>query len=79
MRGCCRTRILTRLRVGAIERYAQDPYTVVDLYAARARGRVRPFLQLTNLTGAVYQEIQGVPMPGRGIVGGLDVLIYPSR
>lgn len=71
--------ILARVRVGALERYAQDPYTVVDLYASRARGRVRPFLQLTNLTGAVYQEIQGVPMPGRGIVGGLDVLIYPSR
>ena len=71
--------ILTRLRVGAIERYAREPYAVVDLYASRARGRVRPFLQLTNLTGAVYEEIQGVPMPGRGIVGGLDVLIYPSR
>jgi iron complex outermembrane recepter protein len=71
--------ILTRVRVGAMERYAREPYAVFDAYAALVRGRVRPFLQLTNITGTVYQEIQGVPMPGRGIVGGLDVLIYPSR
>ena len=71
--------ILTRIRVGAMERYAREPYAVVDAYAALVRGRVRPFLQLTNISGTAYQEIQGVPMPGRGIVGGLDVLIYPSR
>ena len=27
------------------------------------RGRVHPFLQLSNLTNTGYQKIQGVPMP----------------
>ena len=72
-------RMIARLRVGALERYARDPYAVVDLYAARAHGRCRPFLQLTNLSDAAYQEILGVPMPGSGILGGIELLLYGSR
>lgn len=64
-----------RLRLGAIERPQRDPYAVLDLYFARNRGRVRPFCQLTNLTDTFYQEIAGVPMPGRGILAGLEVVL----
>lgn len=71
--------ISTRVRVGALERYERDPYALVDVFAARARGNVRPFLHLTNLSGTSYQEIPGVPMPGRGIVGGVDVVVFRSR
>jgi hypothetical protein len=64
--------IATRFRVGAIERLGRDPYAVADFYAARAMGSWRPFLQLTNFGGAVYEEIPGVAMPGRAIVGGVE-------
>ena len=61
-----------RSRLGALQRRQRDPYAVWDLYLARNRGRFRPFLQLTNLTTAVYEEIPGVAMPGRGIFGGIE-------
>ena len=68
-------KLLARARVGAVKRGGRDPYAVVDLYVARG-GRVRPFLHLTNLANASYEEILGVPMPGRGIVGGLEWVLW---
>jgi iron complex outermembrane receptor protein len=67
--------LIARIRVGAVQRYARDPYAVVDAYVARARGMVRPFLQLTNLSDAVYQEIFGVAMPGRAALVGLEFVL----
>lgn len=64
-----------RLRLGAMERLRRNPYAVFDAYAARAIGQWRPFVQFTNLNGAVYQEIPGVAMPGRGILGGLEWVV----
>jgi len=64
-----------RARLGAMERLQRPAYAVFDLYGARAEGRWRPFFQVTNLNGAVYQEIPGVAMPGRGFFGGLELVI----
>src|SRR5207245_1145009 len=68
-----------RTRVGAIQRLARDPYGLWDAYLAYNRGRVRPFLQFTNLTSTVYEEIQGVAMPKRGVVGGIDIVVFSRR
>ena len=68
--------LVVRTRVGVLDRRARDPYALWDLYAARSRGRVRPFLQLTNLTGTSYEEIPGVAMPGRSVVGGVEVVVF---
>ncbi len=68
-------RLLARARVGAVQRYGRDPYAVADLSVARG-GRLRPFLHLTNLAGARYEEILGVPMPGRGVAGGLEWVLW---
>jgi iron complex outermembrane receptor protein len=65
--------IVARTRIGAVQRFARDPYAVVDLYAARARGRIHPFVQVTNLSDAVYQEIFGVAMPGRAALAGVEL------
>ncbi len=67
--------VITRVRLGAVQRFGRDTYAVVDAYAARARGSVRPFVQLTNLNDAVYQEIFGVPMPGRAAMVGLEFVL----
>jgi len=64
-----------RIRAGATQRLARSPYALVDAYAARAEGRWRPFVQLTNLNEARYQEIPGVAMPGRGVMGGLEIVV----
>jgi hypothetical protein len=65
--------IAARTRVGAMQRLGQNAYAVWDLYAARSIGYVRPFLQLTNLTNTDYQEITGVVMPNRMVLGGVEL------
>jgi iron complex outermembrane receptor protein len=71
--------LVARTRVGAVQRYARDVYAVADVYLARSAGRVHPFIQLTNLSGTTYQEIFGVAMPGRGIVGGVELSVWRGR
>jgi iron complex outermembrane receptor protein len=34
---------------------------------------VRPYLRLLNLSNTGYQEIVGVPMQGRTIMGGMEL------
>ncbi len=75
-RGALPAGLAARARVGVTRRLGQNPYTVADLYIARLGGRLSPFVQLTNLSGASYQEIAGVPMPGRGIAGGIELTIF---
>ena len=70
-----RRAVVVRTRVGAVDRRARDPYAVWDLNAAMTRGRVHPFVQVANLTSTSYQEILGVAMPGRSIIGGIEVLL----
>jgi len=63
---------LARTRVGALHRRGQGAYALWDLYGAWNQHRVRPFLQLTNVTSTHYYELPGVVMPGRAVVGGLE-------
>jgi outer membrane cobalamin receptor len=65
--------LLVRSRTGVTERYEQDPYPVWDVSVAREAGRIHPFLQMMNLSNTGYQEIAGVPMPGRSFTGGVEI------
>ncbi len=77
--GRWRNELLLRTRVGVTERFQKDPYPVWDLAIAREKGRIHPFLQMTNLSNTGYQEIVGVPMPGRSFVGGIELLLKRER
>ncbi len=68
-------RWMVRSRLGALNRRGLSPYALWDVYAAYAAGVVHPFLQVSNLTNTSYQEILGVPMPGRTVVGGVELLV----
>ncbi len=68
--------LVARSRVGAIERVGRGAYAVWDVFASYQKGRVRPFLQLSNLTATKYEEIAGIRMPGRGVVGGLEFVLF---
>lgn len=68
-----------RTRIGAMERLARTPYAVWDVYAARGGKRLRPFLQFSNLNDARYQEIPGVAMPGRSVVGGVEWVLFSNQ
>ena len=67
--------LIFRTRVGVLDRKARDPYALWDLYAASSRGRLHPFLHIANVTSTSYQEILGVQMPGRTVMGGLELVL----
>jgi len=66
-------------RLGVVQRVGIDPYAVWDLAATRSQGRVRPFLQLSNLSDSKYREVVGVDMPGRSIVAGMELVFEKAK
>jgi iron complex outermembrane receptor protein len=64
---------MLRTRFGAIQRSGEDPYVLWDVGVARPQGRIRPYVQFANLTNTSYQEIPGVVMPGRSVIGGVEL------
>jgi iron complex outermembrane receptor protein len=70
-----RANFVMRTRVGVLDRLGQSPYVLCETYLAMPRGRVHPFVQASNLANTSYQEIQGVAMPGRTILGGVEVVL----
>jgi iron complex outermembrane receptor protein len=70
--GQVRGKAALRTRVGITQRVGQDAYPVWDVAVARTSGRVRPYLQLSNLSNTGFQEIPGVVMPGRSVIGGVE-------
>ncbi|MBA3973447.1 MAG: TonB-dependent receptor [Candidatus Solibacter sp.] len=68
-----------RSRVGAIDRFGRGAYGVWELSATRAFGRVRPYVQFGNLTDTRYEEIVGVRMPGRSVIGGVELVWQASK
>jgi iron complex outermembrane receptor protein len=68
--------LVLRSRVGVLNRRGRDPYALWDVYAALSRGRhVHPFLQVSNITGTSYEEIDGVKMPGQTLIGGVELVL----
>lgn len=53
------------------QRYKQTVYPVWNASITRDMGRMRPYMRLSNLSNTGYQEITGVQMPSRTIVGGV--------
>lgn len=62
-------------RLGIVQRYQQTPYPVWDSSITRETGRLRPYLQMTNLSNTGYVEIIGVRMPGRSFIGGVELVL----
>ncbi len=60
-------------RLGALERFGRSPYAVWDVYGSWQKHRVRPYLQLANLTSTRYEEFVGIRMPGRSFVAGVEI------
>jgi iron complex outermembrane receptor protein len=53
------------------QRYQQTVYPVWNVSLTHDSGRLRPYLRLTNFSNTGYQEIAGIPVPPRAIVGGV--------
>jgi iron complex outermembrane receptor protein len=66
---------MLRARVGVLDRLAEGTYALVDVDAAYTRGMVHPFVRLSNLSNTSYAEVQGVAMPGRTVIGGVELVL----
>ncbi len=64
--------LVAETRLGVLKRLGRPPYALFDVSAGYGKGRLHPFLRLTNLGDARYQEIEGVAMPGRAAMGGIE-------
>ncbi|HWR35906.1 MAG TPA: TonB-dependent receptor [Clostridia bacterium] len=71
-RGLLPARLELRSRLGVTERIDRATYPLMEVSATRQFGALRPYIQLTNATSTGYEEIQGVRMPGRQIVLGVE-------
>jgi iron complex outermembrane receptor protein len=65
-------KFIARTRIGVVDRYASAPYGLWDAAVAREFGHVAAHLVLSNISDTQYEEIQGVIMPGRSVVFGLE-------
>ena len=71
--------ILARTRIGITDRYRRDPYALWDAYLAWTKPRIRPYLRMTNLTSTRYEEVPGVGMPGRAVLGGVEICVICTK
>jgi outer membrane cobalamin receptor len=64
--------ITARTQVNVIQKTSHTAYPLWDVSLARNTGHIRPYLRLLNLSNTGYQEISGVPLQGRTIMGGTE-------
>jgi iron complex outermembrane receptor protein len=64
-----------RARVGVTDRYQGDAYPLMEVSVTREFGVMRPYAQFTNMTNTGYEEIQGVRMPGRAYLVGMQLTL----
>ncbi len=64
---------LARTRIGVVNRYENDPYALWDAAVGREFKHVVAHLDFANLTNTQYDEIQGVIMPGRSVLFGMEI------
>ena len=66
---------IARSRVGVVNRYQRDPYALWDASIGREFRHVQAHLSFANIADTQYQEIDGVVMPGRSVIFGLEFFI----
>jgi iron complex outermembrane receptor protein len=74
--GAIGRHMIGRTRLGVLNRVGQSAYAIWDASASYATGRIRPFLQLTNITSTVYQDVPLIAEPQIGVVGGVELYVF---
>jgi iron complex outermembrane receptor protein len=64
--------------VSVVQQTGRTAYPLWTLALTRTGGLFRPYLRAENLANVAYQELAGVPLPGRTLMGGIT-LSWPSR
>jgi hypothetical protein len=59
-------------QVNVVQKTGHTAYPLWDSGIARNAGSLRPYLRFLNLSNTGYQGIQGVPLQGRTVMGGIE-------
>jgi iron complex outermembrane recepter protein len=68
-------KLIARGRLGAVQRYDRDAYALLEAAVGRDFRYLAAHLSCSNLTNTGYEEIPGVPMPGRTVIFGMDLYL----
>ncbi len=71
--------LILTTQLNIVQKTTQTAYPLWDLSLARNHGHLRPYLRLLNLSNTGYQEIPGVPLQGRTIMGGAELNWSPTH
>jgi vitamin B12 transporter len=77
--GRWKSGLLLRQRLRVVNRIDRGVSPVWDASFVYEGRRVQPYLQLTNISNTGYQEILGVPMPGRAFAAGLQIVLQRRK
>ena len=73
-----RGNFVLRTRVGVLRRQARPWYPLWDIYMGLPHRKLHPYLEVGNAANTSYQSVPGLAMPGRTIVGGVE-LVFQKR
>jgi iron complex outermembrane receptor protein len=72
-------RLVARTRLGAFNRPWHSTRALWDFALAGEAGRLRPFVQVTNLLNTYHEAFPGLAQPGRWIRGGVEIRVLSGR
>ncbi len=70
--------LAARTQVSVIQQVTRTAYPLWTVALTRTRGLLRPYVRAEDLANVRYQELAGVPLPGRSVVAGIT-LTWPER
>ncbi len=65
--------IAARTQVSVVQQAGRTAYPLWTVGLTRTRGLVRPYVRADDLANVHYQELPGVPLPGRTILAGITL------
>ncbi len=68
-----RLQLAGRTQVSVVQQVGRTAYPLWSVALTRSQGAVRPYVRTEDLGNVRYQELPGVPLPGRSVVGGVTL------
>ena len=65
--------IAARTQVSVVQQAGRTAYPLWTVALTRTQGLVRPYVRAEDLANVSYQELPGVPLPGRTILAGITL------
>ena len=62
-----------RTSLEIVQQTTRTAYPLWSVALTRSQGLIRPYLRIDDLANVNYQELPGVPLPGRTIIGGITL------